>query len=570
MQNKRFKPELPLVHDYLEKWAKKTPEKEAIVEHNSGVSYSYKKFNDLADFYALSLLDMGMQKGDRVASMGLKTAGHIALQYACFKIGCISCPLDLKLKPHEAIKNLHKITPRLFFMHGTTPMRDFHDVGRAVLEECPYVKLVIQNNIIGNEPILEGAISSDRLFNKKARISMYNNEKLLKLKENVCSEVKPEDGALIIFTTGTTGEPKPALLQHSCIVSEMEIAERSAGIEGNSIRRLCILPDSHVGGTTISMYPSIYSGGTNILLPQFSPKEAMKAIGKWKASWIGGVPTMFRMMWALPDYETYDISSLECAYYAGSSVDRPFLEKLSTMAPKFGTSLGMTECGGIATYTPFPISIDELMGQVGKAAEDVGPITIRKPMKLDGTAGDELPDDEDGEVCYHPPIVFKEYLFNIEATECTLSREGILYSGDIGHFKNMGHYRGLFLKGRSKFMIKQKGYNVFPDEVAAHIAQIPGVAQCEIVGIKHKYFDEGIFAFVKPEPGKKVTAGEVMQFCKSIAAFKRPQHVEIVSENFVFPLVGTGKTDRIALEKEAGQIVDDLRKQNKWDMVCNF
>ena len=118
---------------------------------------------------------------------------------------------------------------------------------------------------------------------------------------------------------------------------------------------------------------------------------------------------MFRMLWDVPEYETYDLSSLAFVAYAGSAVDTAFLKKLSTMAPKFGTGIGMTENAGFATFTPPDISHEEMAGQVGQAFPDLARVSIRKPMEADGSAGEELADEEIGEICYHPPIVFLGY-----------------------------------------------------------------------------------------------------------------------------------------------------------------
>ena len=113
--------------------------------------------------------------------------------------------------------------------------------------------------------------------------------------------------------------------------------------------------------------------------------------------------------------------------------------------------------------------------------------------------------------------------------------------------------------------LKQKGYQVFPDEVQAHIADHPKVDQVDVVGVKHMIFDEGIFAFVKPMPGTNLKPEEIHEHCKNIAAFKRPQHVEIWPVDKDFPITRTTKIDKMVLAKEAENIVHDLRKKGQWD-----
>jgi acyl-CoA synthetase (AMP-forming)/AMP-acid ligase II len=235
------------------------------------------------------------------------------------------------------------------------------------------------------------------------------------------------------------------------------------------------------------------------------------------------------------------------------------------MAPKFGTGIGMTETAGFTTFTPDGISVEEMAGQVGCYFEDLGKISIREPMNEDGKAGRELSDGEIGEICYHPPIVFLGYYNFPEATKKAISEEGILYGGDLGYFKEMGSYRALYLSGRKKFVIKQKGYQVFPDEVQSFISEHPKVDEAEVVGIKHHLFSEGIFAFVKPKPDVELSPAEILQYCKNIAAYKRPQHIEIWPVDKPFPITKTTKVDKLELIKIADVIVEDLRKIGKWD-----
>ncbi|MEE4111947.1 MAG: class I adenylate-forming enzyme family protein, partial [Desulfobacteraceae bacterium] len=177
----------------------------------------------------------------------------------------------------------------------------------------------------------------------------------------------------------------------------------------------------------------------------------------------------------------------------------------------------------------------------------------------------ELPDGEVGEICYHPPIVFLGYYNMPEETARTISKEGILYTGDLGSFKDMGSYRALYLAGRRKFMIKQKGYNVFPDEIENHIAGLPGVDTVAVVGMKHRLFDEGVFAYVRPEAGAALTPQAVQDHCRKIASYKRPQHVELWPADKEFPITRSTKVDKLAIQQLAEDRIAELREKGAWD-----
>ena len=186
-------------------------------------------------------------------------------------------------------------------------------------------------------------------------------------------------------------------------------------------------------------------------------------------------------------------------------------------------------------------------------------------MNPDRSAGQELPDGEIGEICYHPPIVFLGYYNQPEETAKTISAEGLLYTGDLGYFKDMGSYRALFLSGRRKFMIKHKGYNVFPGEVEDHIAGLAGVEMAEVIGKPHAIFDEAIVAFVRLVKDADLETGAILDHCKTIAAYKRPLHVEIWPADKEFPLTRSTKVDKLALSKLADPIIEELRAAGKWD-----
>ncbi|MGB9847450.1 MAG: class I adenylate-forming enzyme family protein, partial [Desulfotomaculales bacterium] len=344
---------LPLVNSYIEKWASEAPERIAMIQHEDGRSVTYSQFNAMIDLFALKLLQLGVRKGDRVATMLLLFPEHLVLMYACFKVGAIIAPLDVRLKEVEVVRDLGKIKPKAFFFHGKMPVRDFREVGRAVQQNCPYVERLVQ---VTPDPlpgdIMDGALSFTDEFSGANLTALKSDERLVALLAEAYSSLDTRSAALIIFTTGTTGEPKPAVLCHENIIVQNEVLSRGIGLKGEDMRFVCNMPCSHVAGTSEGPMTTFYVGGTTILLRIFDPRMTLDAVQKWKATVLGMIPTQFRMVWSLPDYKEFDLSSLKFAVYAGSSVDVQFLRELSKMAPRFGTGLGMTENAGFATFTP--------------------------------------------------------------------------------------------------------------------------------------------------------------------------------------------------------------------------
>ncbi|MCG8333572.1 MAG: acyl--CoA ligase [Proteobacteria bacterium] len=561
---------LPLLNSYIDYWTGKKPDQAAMIQHEDGKTISYKTLQSMIDVVAGRLLSMGIKKGDRVATQLILVPEHVMLMFACFKIGAIIAPLDLRLKKEEVVRDVNKIEPKAFFFMGATAVADFREIGQAVRESCPFVEHLVQftpNPESGD--IIQGAISITEMMDGAKNASSEEINHLNKELEKAYSQIDTRTAALIIYTTGTTGPPKPAVLCHENIIVQNQILDRGLGLkdEGGKLGYVTMvnLPPSHVGCVTELLMTTLFQGGTAILLRIFDVEATLEAIQKHKITLLGQIPTQFRLLWAHPNYESYDLSSLRYAAYAGSAGDTPFINKLAQMAPGFGTGIGMTENAGFATFTPPNITVEEMAGQVGRAFPDLAEVTVREPMNEDGSAGKELPTGEIGEICYHPPIVFLGYFNQPDETAKAISKEGILYTGDLGHFKDMGNYKALYLSGRRKFMVKQKGYNVFPNEVEEHIAGLDGVDMVDVIGMRHKVFDEGIFAFVRVKRDAELTVEKVLEHCKLIASYKRPQHVELWSHDMQFPLTRNGKVDKLILEELAEKIIIRLRDEGKWD-----
>jgi acyl-CoA synthetase (AMP-forming)/AMP-acid ligase II len=373
-------------------------------------------------------------------------------------------------------------------------------------------------------------------------------------------QVDKHDPCLIIFTTGSTGFPKPALLTHDNILVQNIGLAVGFGMDESDL--MCVnLPPSHVGCTTEQLATTIYGGGISVILHIFDAEKTLDAVQKYKVTVLGQIPALFAMQWRLPNYTDYNLTSLRFAIYGGQAVTRPFLEKLSTMAPEMGSGFGLTESAGFLTYTPHGGTVDDILASIGYDML-ISPISIRDPMKPDGSAGDEKIPGEVGEICFSGPQVFLGYLGDEENTRKTISTDGYCYSGDLGSYGE----KGLQFAGRAKFIIKPKGYNVFPTEVEDFIEQSfkDKVSTVACVGIPHEVFTEGILAFVEKIEGQVLSISELEESIKSIAAYKRPCHFEIVKTGDI-PLTRVGKTDYMVLKQLGEEIAQKLRSEGKWD-----
>ena len=549
-----------LVHGVIEKWAKEKPDEIGLICADDGREFSWKTIHQSATAIAIKLIEMGFEKGDFLATSLPFLPEHIFLQYACFQIGIIHVPLDLRLKPKEVIRCLTLVNAKGYCHLGKTPIADFGGLGAAVQQNCSFVKHFIQFS--KPDECNEGAISAFTLVKEAEELAKSvlsgNNQELAKKYSEAKASVVETDGCQVIYTTGSTGFPKPALLSHRGITSQN--LTLGMGFDMTEIDTMCVnLPPSHVGGQAEQLMTPWFFGGKCVVLHIFKPDLTLEAIQKYKITLFGQIPALFVMEWRLPNYADYDLSSLKFGLYGGQAVSREFLEQLKQMCPRFGTGLGLTETSGFCTYTPLDGSVDDILAGVGYAMP-ITPISIREPMESDGKAGKELAKGEVGEICFSGPQLFLGYVNDEEATRKTLSIDGWVYTGDLGSYDETG----LHFAGRSKLIIKPKGYNVFPTEVENFIAEalIEKVAGVACVGVKHEVFSEAIFAFVVPQPGETVTPEEVNLAVQEIASYKRPSHIEVIPE---MPLNRVAKTDYVTLKEKANKIVEELRAAGKWD-----
>ena len=543
----------------IDKWAKERPDKIAFIIYDTEKEVNYKEFKEAITAMAFKLYNMGFRKGDIIATSLPFLYEHIILGYACAKLGVIWTPMDLRLKPPEIMKNLDllKAKCKMYCHLGKTSVANFGMIGAAVKKNTPWLEYVVQFST-PDDRYRSGVLPAYQIAEeaKNEIIDAMKNPESMKGFMEECTKVGEDDPIIIIFTTGSTGWPKPAMLTNKSITCQNLCLAKGFDIEDDD-KMLVNLPPSHVGGTTEQFMTPIFGGATCVVLHVFDPVKTLDAIQKYKVTTFGQIPALFVMEWRLPNYNDYDLNSLKFALYGGQAVDRPFLEKLSSMAPKFGSGLGLTESSGFCTYTPLDGTVDDILSGLG-TDYPIYPMSVRKPMKEDGSAGDELPDGEIGEICFQGPQNFLGYFGNEEATRATLSTDGVLYTGDMGYKDESG----LHLSGRRKYLIKPKGYQVFPPEVEGFIAEIPQVEFVGVVGAKHEVFTDGIIAYIKVREDEILIEEQVYEHCKGMAAYKRPSLVVFLDE---FPLNRVAKTDYVVLKERVDNDIEEARAKGGWD-----
>lgn len=542
------------VADYVAEHARRTPRAIALVEHNTGETVTWKQLDTAVDAFAAKLLRSGLRRGDVVATSLPLLKEHVFLVLACYRVGIIAAPLDLRLRAGELRACFEKLQPKAYFFAGAPALLP---VMREIVGAFPTVRHWVQ---FQKEPtgILPGAVWIKEFT--KGIGAGYLLARLLGTVRRARRRVARRDPSLVIFTTGSTGSPKAALLCHEGILTQNVALAVGFGLRPDD-RLLVNLPPSHVGCTTELLGTGLYAGITSVLIHVFDAERSLEAIARHRVTVVGQIPALFNLEWNHRRYAELDLSSVRVAIYGGQGVPRAFLDRLRAMAPEIGTGLGLTETSGFCTFTALGASAEDLAAGIGYDSP-LCPISIRGPMNADGSAGAEKRPGEIGEICFSGPQLFLGYLNDPEATAGAVSKDGVCYTGDLGSY-DAG---GLRLAGRSKLTIKPKGFQVFPGDVENHIvAALPGkVSAAACVGAEHAIWAEAIVAFVERAGEADVTPQEVLAACAGIASYARPSHVEVLPSG-ALPLNRVAKTDYVALRERAREIVGELRRAGKWD-----
>jgi acyl-CoA synthetase (AMP-forming)/AMP-acid ligase II len=535
-----------LIHAAVDHWAARKPGDTAILNATRGARLTWAELQHGSMALAAELSRMGFRKGDFLSASLPLLNEHILLEYACFRLGVIHAPLDLRLQPAEVLRCLGLIRPRGYAFPSRIPGMDFAAVVEAARRRCDSIEHWIQ--FAPPEKRIAGAASFAEVMARAASGAAP-----------APSDVTPRDGAQVIFTTGSTGSPKPALLSHRGIACQNLCLGRAFHFTPDQ-RVLCNLPASHVGGQAELLMTTLFMGGTAVTLEVFDAVKSLDAIERHGVTLLGQIPAMFHMEWRTADYGRRNLASLQTAVYGGQAVPRPFLDEMLKMAPQIATGLGLTETSGFCTYTALTNDAAALARGIGWAMPAY-PMSIRQPMNGDGAAGAEVSAGEIGHVCFRGPQTFLGYVNDPEATAATLSKDGWLYTGDMGR---AGEH-GLLFSGRARWVLKPAGYQVFPADVEAHFSRLADqVASIGVVGHAHRVWSEGIVAFVEKRPGADLTEADLRKHARALTSYMRPLHY-VILEPGAMPLNRTAKVDVVRLQELAREEVGRLRERGRWD-----
>ena len=453
-----------------------------------------------------SLQAVGITRGDRVAVIAAN-GRHFAVAYlATVGMGAVAVPLNPTATTDEIEREITEVGAKAVIVGPSAAPAWSRISGTAV-------------------PSVEHVIGAEA-FDAMVRDGVETPE----------SHVHPDDLAVLIFTSGTAGAPRAAMLSHGNLVSNIDQTLEATPMYADDVS-FGVLPMFHIFGLNVMFGCVIASGGTIVLVERFDPSSAIETIVERNITVMAGAPAMWSALAQMPDVGRSTMASLRLAVTGAAKMPE---EMAGLLEDKCGVVLaegyGLTEASPVVTTARIVDGV--VRSPRGSIGVPIAGVTIRI---VDESGDDALPGDE-GEIWVKGPNVFRGYWHDDEATSRVLTPEGWLRTGDIAVADDDGN---LFIVDRAKDLIIVSGFNVYPAEVESVVTDHPGVRACAVVGVAHPHTGEAVKAFVVPAPGVHLDEETIIEHArKKLSRYKCPTKVQFVDE---LPLNVTGKVLRRAL-----------------------
>jgi fatty-acyl-CoA synthase len=351
-------------------------------------------------------------------------------------------------------------------------------------------------------------------------------------------DVGPDDTAALLYTSGTTGFPKGALLHHRGVTNDSRLVTSAFGLAVGDTQ-VSPMPLFHVGGCVLAVLGTASVAGTYVPVVAFDPALMLELIEVERPTLMGGVPTMLLAMMEHPDCAARDLSSLKVVGSGGSTVPADLVRRIQhTLGVQFSIVFGQTECSAVATQTRLDDSPNDKAETIGQPLPNV------EVKVIDAAGGETVPPGTLGELCVRGFCVMTGYYDMPEATDAAIDADGWLHTGDLGTMDERGYLR---IEGRLKDMIIRGGENIYPREIEAVLYEHPGVADVAVVGVPDDRWGEQVVAFVRLVDDVGVTPSELAVYARErLAAYKTPRTWVFVE---AFPLTGSGKVQKFVLRE---------------------
>ncbi|MEL3925402.1 AMP-binding protein [Aeromonas enteropelogenes] len=526
---------------YLQEIAERFPDRPAVVVRHQQIRWSYREYLARIDRLAKGLLALGIKPGDRVGIWSPNNIEWCLVQFATARIGAIMVCINPAYRSYElefAINNVgcralicasaFKGSDYLAMLNELAPELAGSAPGRLAAARLPTLEMVIR---LGEE-MTPGMLNFDA-------VQALGEELDPVVLDRISARLKPEDAINIQFTSGTTGNPKGGTLSHRNILNNARLV--ASGMAFSEQDRLCIpVPLYHCFGMVLGNLVCI-SVGACALFPSeaFDPVATLQMVSEERCTALHGVPTMFIAELELPQFASFDLSSLRTGIMAGAICPEPLMRKVQSLMHMTEVTIayGQTECSPINHMTAIDAPLDKRVTTVGRAL-------AYTEIKLVDASGETVPIGDKGEICCRGHGVMQGYWQDPAKTAQTIDDDGWLHSGDIGIMDEEGYVQ---IVGRIKDLIIRGGENIYPREIEERLYEHPAVQDAAVFGVDSERYGEEVCAWVKLRPDLVASEEEIKHFLSArIAYFKVPRYIRFVEE---YPMTVTGKLQKFRMRE---------------------
>jgi fatty-acyl-CoA synthase len=513
------------IGDNLRETVRRFPEREALVSRHQSLRYTYATLDEAIDRVARGLMELGIERGQRVGIWSPNCAEWVLVQYATARLGAILVNINPAYRTSELEYVLRQSGCRTLVSASSFKTSDYRVMieevrpGLAALREVIYVGSPEWDAVL----VAGDGVDQDRLLAREAELGF-------------------DDPINIQYTSGTTGFPKGATLSHHNILNNAYFMGRAC--EYTEEDRVCIpVPFYHCFGMVLGNLGCTTHGAT-MVVPEaaFDAGAVLETVEAERCTSLYGVPTMFIAELDHPDFARFDLSSLRTGVMAGSPCPVEVMKRVvsSMHMAEVTICYGMTETSPVSTQTAADDTLDRRVGTVGRVHPHVE-IKI-----IDPADGRTVPRGQPGEFCTRGYSVMLGYWDDDERTAESVDRAGWMHTGDLATMDDDGYVN---IVGRIKDLVIRGGENVYPREIEEFLYGHPDIADVQVIGVPDTRFGEELMAWVKLRDGAELTEEAVREYCRGrIAHYKVPRYVRFTDE---FPMTVTGKIQKYKMREMA-------------------
>ncbi|MEU1372634.1 AMP-binding protein [Streptomyces triculaminicus] len=505
-------------------------DREALVDVQGGRRWTYAEFGAAVTDVALGLLAKGVRKGDRVGIWAVNCPEWVMTQYATARIGAIMVNVNPAYRVHELAYVLRQAGISVLISSTEFRTSDYRGMVEEVRADCPALRDVVYID--------------DPSWEELTALGARTDPALLTAREALLG---CDDPVNIQYTSGTTGFAKGATLSHRNILNNGYFVGELLGYTEED-RIALPVPFYHCFGMVMGNLAATSHGACVVVpAPVFDPTATLHAVERERCTSLYGVPTMFIAELGLPDFATYDLSSLRTGIMAGSPCPSEVMKRVvaEMHMSEVAICYGMTETSPVSTQTRRDDDLDRRTGTVGRVLPHIE-VKVADP----GT-GAPAARGEAGELCTRGYSVMLGYWDEPERTAEAVDADGWMHTGDLAVMDEDGYVQ---IVGRIKDMIIRGGENVYPREIEEFLHTHPKISDVQVVGVPDEKYGEEIMACViLSDPADTLTRDELARYCQGrLAHYKVPRHLRLMES---FPMTVSGKVRKVELREEAATLL---------------